>query len=130
MRVRQDRKVGPMRITLPRLEPHRCGASYCQVPPSPELLAQLHARYLELRQARRLPQEVSFEEFYSVWRSSRRGENFVGLDDGATDQASSSEPQLIDRPPKVLNGVIKTIVLLVDFADRPHVAERTPALYE
>lgn len=90
------------------------------MPPSPQLLAQLYARFLALKEERRLPAAMTFEQYYRVWRSSRRGENFVGLDDGAQSHAASTDRQLIDRPSKALKGVIQTLVLLVDFPDRAH----------
>lgn len=115
----------------PSTRRHHAGSGRpCPVPPSPGLLAQLRARYHELRENKRLPASVSFEEWYRVWRSSRRGENFVGLDDGALEQQSSDAAQFITRPTKQLRGVIQTLVLLVDFEDRPHNDERTPAFYE
>ncbi|MBI1980508.1 MAG: M6 family metalloprotease domain-containing protein [Methylocystis sp.] len=77
-----------------------------------------------------MPADLSFDEYYQVWRSGRRGENVVGLDDGAVHSAPSTAPQLIDRPKKNLKGVIRTLVLLVDFADRPHDQNRTPAFFE
>jgi immune inhibitor A len=72
---------------------------------------------------------MTFDQFYTFWRASRRSENFVGLDDGAKAPGSSTQPQLIDRPPAILKGQIQTIVLLVDFKDRPHGEERTPEFY-
>jgi immune inhibitor A len=93
-------------------------------------MTQLRARYQELIQNKRLPETVSFEAWLRVWRSGRRSENYVGLDDGALVQRPSDAPQLIDRPTKSLRGTIQTLVLLVDFPDHPHDPEKTPALYE
>jgi immune inhibitor A len=111
-------------------QPGCCHKYFCPMPPSPQLLAQLYARYLALKDERRLPAKMTFEQFYKVWRSSRRGENVVGLDDGAQVHGPSTDRQLIDRPPKVLKGVIQTLVLLVDFPDRPHSDNRSPASFE
>jgi len=72
---------------------------------------------------------MTFQEYFAVWSSGLRGENVVGLDDGATEQAASTEPQLINRPPRQLRGTIRTIVLLVDFDDRPH-GPRSRAFFE
>lgn len=119
-----------MRYSIKPLRHHVCGSAFCPVPPSPDAMAQLYARFLELKQARRLPRRMTFEEYYAVWRSSRRGENFVGLDDGALHHAPSTERQLIDRPTRTLKGVIQTLVLLVDFVDRPHDDNRSPAFFE
>jgi immune inhibitor A len=81
---------------------------------------------LSLKKARRLPQRTTFEEFYWVWRSSRRGDNTVGLDDGAITPKASTERQLIDRPEKKLTGTVQTMVLLVDFPDRAHDEDHSP----
>lgn len=111
-------------------QPSCCNKSFCSMPPSPQLLAQLYARFLALKQDRRLPASMTFEEYYKIWRSSRRGENLVGLDDGAQSHAPSTDRQLIDRPTKKLKGIIQTLVLLVDFPDRPHDANRSATSYE
>ena len=88
-----------MTMQLSRLKRYPSVNQPHAVPPSPKLMAQLYAKYLELLKERRLPQDMTFEQFFNFWSASRRGENFVGLDDGATEQKPSSEPQLIDRPP-------------------------------
>ena len=122
-----------MLTQVPYLGTHQCRKSFCLVPPSPELFAQLYARWNELRAAKRLPEKVTFEDFYFTWRAGRRGENLIGLDDASLIQGSSAEKegrQLITTPEKPLKGIIKTIVLLVDFDDRPHRADRTPSYYE
>jgi immune inhibitor A len=94
-------------------------------------MAQLKARYNELLQSRRLPEGTSFEEFYGYWRSGRRGEKLVGLDDGALEQRPRQDNvQFISRPSRALRGVIQTLVLLVDFEDLPHNSSRTPAFYD
>jgi immune inhibitor A len=102
----------------------------CPVPPSPGLLTDLYARYRELVRDGRLPRSVSFDDFYAVWRSERRGENVVGLDDGAPSEGARTDPQLIDRPQQLLVGTVRTLVLLVDFDDRPALGTRSPAFYE
>jgi immune inhibitor A len=105
-------------------------SSPCPVPISPDALAQLYARFLELKGSRRLPVEMTFEEYFSVWRSGRRGENFVGLDDGATRHGPSTDAQLITRPSTRLKGAIRTVVLLADFPDRPHHPDHGTGYYE
>ncbi len=120
-----------MLVSVPRLQKVACRKSFCPVPPSPELLLQLYAEWKSLIDTKRLPENITFEQYYYVWRSSRRSENFVGLDDGKTRHASSTaEPQLIDRPSTPLKGVIRTLVLLVDFEDKPHRQERSPGFFE
>src|SRR3954468_6379131 len=101
-----------MRCTVRPFRPHSCTTRPCPVPPSPEAIAQVYARFLDLKQAGRLPQSMTFEDYFWVWRSSRRGETFLGLDDGAINHGSMAEKleaQLIDRPTKTLKGVIKTV---------------------
>jgi immune inhibitor A len=90
------------------------------VAPSPKLLSQLYARFKSLIQEKRLPESCTFEQFYTYWRSKRRGMNVPSLDDGKQDSdASPNSPQGIDRPISKLKGVVRTIVLLVDFHDKP-----------
>lgn len=103
-----------------------CRRHRCHVPPSPGLMADLLARFEALRREGRLPREMTFEQFFAIWRSSRRGESVVGLDDGCTSSAPRDKPQLIDRPERKLTGEVRTLVLLVDFDDRPHLQEKTP----
>ena len=105
-------------------------AGPCSVPLSPQALAQLYARFLELRQTGRLRAGITFEEFYWVWRSGRRGENQVGLDDGELSPGPSTDSQLITRPPRPLHGTVRTLVLLADFPDRQHDANHGPGYYE
>lgn len=119
-----------MRRSVKPIRNHVCTHAFCRVPLSPDAIAQLYARFMELKEKRRLPRSMTFDQYYSVWRSSRRGENFVGLDDGALQHSSSTSKQLIERPPRMLKGVIQTLVLLVDFPDRPHDVNRSPAFFE
>ncbi len=120
-----------MLIQVPVVTQLTCNKEACEVPPSPELLLELYARYRGLVESKRLPASITFEDFFFVWRSSRRSENFIGLDDGKTvSRASDDGPQLIDRPPQILKGVIRTLVLLVDFEDRQHGEERASSFYE
>jgi immune inhibitor A len=119
-----------MRRVVTPFRRHYCGERPCPVPLSPQALAQLYARFLELQQSRRLPASMTFEEYFWVWRSGRRGENLVGLDDGAVTLGPSSEKQLITRPGTPLQGVIRTLVLLVDFPDRPHDPNHGPGYFD
>ncbi|QMU31658.1 M6 family metalloprotease domain-containing protein [Adhaeribacter radiodurans] len=77
-----------------------------------------------------MPKNLTFDEFFKVWSASRRSENYVGLDDGKTTSASKKELQLIERPTKALEGIINTIVLLVDFEDRPHSPNKPVSYYK
>lgn len=119
-----------MLTQLRNAKTHNCGNSLCRVPPSPELILQLYARWKGLIDNRRLPEDITFEQFFYIWSATRRSENFVGLDDGKISHAASVGPQLIDRPPRELRGVIQTIALLVDFEDRPRSPERAPSFFE
>jgi immune inhibitor A len=104
--------------------------SACPVPLSPQALARLNARYLSLRATGRLPATTTFEQFYTVWRADRRGRNVVGLDDGAPAPTGQVEKELITRPPVQLRGVVRTLVLLVDFPDQPHDPDHTREYYD
>ncbi len=112
-----------------------------RVPPSPALISRLFARYQELTQSRVLPETTSFADFFAVWASGRRSPEELGLDDGIADTVAAKDqatprppggpaPEPIDRPRVLLRGQIRTVVLLVDFDDRPHDPAHTPALYE
>jgi M6 family metalloprotease domain len=119
-----------MRYVIRALSARACCRNHlCRVPLSPQALAKLYTRYLSLRAARRLPKRMTFEEYYWVWRSSRRSENFIGLDDGAQGHSASTDRQLIDRPTRALRGKVPTVVLLVDFPDRPHGEDHSADYY-
>jgi immune inhibitor A len=110
--------------------PGCCKKIRCQVPPSPALMAQLKAKYTELIQKKLLPETMSFSDYYQVWRAERRSENFTGLDDGATSLDADGNFEQITRPNKILKGVVQTLVLLVDFEDRPASLGRSASFYE
>jgi len=107
-----------------------CDRERCRVPPSPNLMASLMERYQELLAQRRISKDLTFRQFFEVWASSRRGENFAGLDDGRIQPGPSLAAQLIDRPKKKLLGVINTLVLLVEFPDQAHKKLNTRAHFE
>lgn len=100
------------------------------VPPSPQLLSQLYARYLELQAKGQLSKSTTFVQFFNVWSTGRRGESHSGLDDGHTQHGPAVSVQRIDRPAKKLKGVVRTLVLLVDFPDQPHAPDRTSGSFE
>lgn len=94
-------------------------------------MLQLYARWKGLKDERRLPEDLTFEQFFDVWSSSRRGQNFAGLDDGKTEVSTDpNAPQLVERPEKTLSGIVRTLVLLVDFEDKPHGQDRAPSFFE
>ncbi|MCC6412884.1 MAG: M6 family metalloprotease domain-containing protein [Saprospiraceae bacterium] len=67
-----------------------------------------------------MPEHFTFTDFFHFWASSRRSEPMHGLDDGHLEHSTETELARIVRPGKKLRGVIKTMVLLVDFPDRSH----------
>ncbi|MGV0744647.1 M6 family metalloprotease domain-containing protein [Mycolicibacterium sp. XJ870] len=80
-----------------------------------------------------MPKALTFEQYFSVWRSSRRSANLLGLDDGAIRLGPAAEKehtQLIDRPARALRGAVRTIVLLVDFPDHEHNPNHTTGYYQ
>lgn len=116
-----------------RLKPMRhqeCQRAHCFVPPSPGLMHDLLQRWTDLVAEKRLPPGTTFKQWFDVWVSSRRGENFFGLDDARVVHGPQSRAALISRPKKKLAGAVRTIVLLVDFPDRPHVMENSKVHYE
>ncbi|MGP3683475.1 M6 family metalloprotease domain-containing protein [Streptomyces sp. IBSNAI002] len=120
-----------MRRTNASPSSHRCSRTHpCPAPLAPDALAQLYAEYLDLLDSGRLPRYTTFEDYYYTWRSTRRAERLTGLDDGAVRVEPSAERQLITRPDKQLRGVVNTLVLLVDFPDKPHEAGHRPGHYD
>ena len=122
-----------MKLDVAPLRYHHVCTGPCHVPLSPDAMAQLYARFIELQAEGRLPASMTFEQYYAVWRSGRRGQNQVGLDDGSAQHGSAAEKsglQRISRPAVQLQGVVQTLVLLVDFPDRPASGNRTAAFFE
>ncbi|MCX4757351.1 M6 family metalloprotease domain-containing protein [Kitasatospora purpeofusca] len=115
----------PTPVDLPHDRPHAC-----PVPLSPDALDELHDEYQDLVASRRLPNGISFGQYYRVLRTQWRGENVVGLDDGALRPGPRSDAQLIDHPSEKLKGVVPTLVLLVDFPDQPHDPAHTVEHFE
>jgi immune inhibitor A len=93
-------------------------------------MSQLYARFLSLKKQMRIPATMEFEDYYSVWRSSRRGKSTIGLDDGEVEPGDAKGLLEISRPPRQLKGEIRTMVLLVDFPDKPHMPDRDSDYYE
>ncbi len=120
-----------MNISIASANHHHC-IRPCQVPLSPDAMTQLYARYVELINSGRLPKDMGFEQYYAVWRSGRRGGDLQGLDDGANPIGIENphSQYKITRPTDQLRGVVQTLVLLVDFPNRPNDGTRTAAFYE
>ena len=126
-----DGKGNVMHRRLKPLSNPWCQRERCAVPPSPELMRSLLQRYIELKTDQRLRASMSFKQWFDVWVSSRRGEKYVGLDDGRIDHAlRRGGATMISRPPKKLVGPVRSVVLLADFPDRPHAVENTPTHYQ
>ncbi|GAB4456912.1 MAG: hypothetical protein OHK0029_15690 [Armatimonadaceae bacterium] len=100
------------------------------IPPSPALMTQLYLRFEELRASRQLGCGTSFAQFFEVWASGRRCPNHPFLDDGLLPGVPVESSALSERPRKKLRGIIRTMVLLVDFEDAPHEAHHSPFFYE
>lgn len=111
--------------------PHpECQRQRCSVPPSPGLMQDLLQRWTDLIAEKRLPPDTTFKQWFDFWVSSRRGENYFGLDDARVEHGPASHAALISRPSKKLKGTVRTIVLLVDFPDKPHTMENTKIHFE
>ncbi len=111
--------------------PHpECQRQQCYVPPSPGLLQNLLQRWTDLIAEKRLPPDMTFKQWFDFWVSSRRGESFFGLDDARVNFAPHVSAELISRPKKKLAGIVRTVVLLVDFPDRQHAMENSKVHYE
>lgn len=107
-----------------------CLRPRCAVPPSPGLMQNLLQRWTDLVAEKRLPADTTFKQWFDFWVSSRRGENYWGLDDGRLEHAAATGAALISRPKRKLAGVVRTVVLLVDFPDRPHGMENSKVHYQ
>ena len=107
-----------------------CDRPRCQVPPSPGLMQNLLQRWTDLIAEKRLPPETTFKQWFDYWVSSRRGESFFGLDDARMAHAPKSSAALISRPKKKLQGIVRTVVLLVDFPDQAHAMENSKVHFQ
>lgn len=114
-----------MLVTVPKVKARAGCSSQCLVPPSPELLGKIYAKYEDLMDKKMLPDTLTFQEYFAVLSSELRGEDFVGLDDEALEHGSKTGAELINRPEIELKGVVNTLVLLVDFPDKPHNPDQT-----
>jgi len=109
---------------------NRNEASPRVVAPHPALVAKIHGEFMEQKNKRNIPGDVTFSDFYACWKEKRRGPKEPGLDDGRTGNFQHVEgPSKINRPKKKLTGVVRTIVLLVDFEDKPASTNHAPDYY-
>ncbi|MBK6306685.1 MAG: hypothetical protein IPF47_13575 [Gemmatimonadetes bacterium] len=86
-----------------------CHKARCFVPPSPRLMHDLLQRYRALLEERRIPKGTTFKQFFDVWVSARRGENFIGLDDGSLGHGPPAGAQALHRPERCSSRVVKTL---------------------
>ena len=87
-----------------------CTDEKCCMPPSPEVVLDLYSTWKGLVARKLLPKRVDFEQYFLIWLSEFRGENFVGLDDGQIEQAPASDKQQIQPPATRFKGVIRTLI--------------------
>ncbi|MGF1626839.1 MAG: hypothetical protein ACFCVH_18320 [Alphaproteobacteria bacterium] len=62
-----------MHFSYSHLTFHRRPIEPREAPPASSAVARIYARYVELHAQRRLPDRMTFEDFYKLWRSGRRG---------------------------------------------------------
>lgn len=117
-----------------RITRHYCSSlKPCLVPPDPRLMQRLLSRFNELVKQKRLPADSKFKDFLAQWLSTRRGRVVPGIDDGLVAEVhdrSFGDMEKISQPTHKLAGPIRTMVLLVDFDDEPHLTENTAGIFE
>ena len=96
------------------------------VPPSPEVLAYLHAAYLRYR-AKKKGKKLSFKQYLAHIGFGDPTARFKQGDTG-TRLAPGAGIELVEVPKRKVTGPVRVIVLLVDFAD--NVAQRPASQYE
>jgi immune inhibitor A len=109
-----------------------CHAERCAMPPSPGLLQKLLESYRQALADGRLAAGTTFKRFIDDWALSHRGTTVAGQDDGHLGDAAAPAAARATAPvaaKKPLHGVVRTLVLLVDFEDRPHRADLTAEHY-
>lgn len=85
-----------------------------RVPPSPQIMAELYARYVRVAR----PLGLSFRQYLVVIGYADPAESNVGMDDSALFKATPEGPQLISVPGAPILGTVRVKVLLVDFSDQ------------
>jgi immune inhibitor A len=90
--------------------------AFVRVPPSPEVLALLHAEYERYRKKSRKP--LSFKRWLKKIGFDDPTAGFPGGDAGAR-RVPSEHAKLVEVPSRVVTGNVQVIVLLVDFPDKP-----------
>ena len=84
------------------------------VPPSPEVMASLFEEYL--REGR--DQGMTFTQYLEFIGYTNPAGDLHGMDDGARFARATEGPELISVPAQSVQGRLRIIVLLIDFADR------------
>ncbi len=96
----------------------------CFVPPSPEVLRELHRRY----KASGVDEKISFKEYLRVIEFEDPSARLNGMDDGFQVRVGPHGPELFSIPQLQVTGDLHIICLLVDFPDMP--GQRPKADYE
>lgn len=89
----------------------------CRIPPAPEVMAQLHAEYV----ATKLTGKITFPEYLLIIGYADPSVNRDGMDDGQVPRTAPGGAKLFTIPAVQVQGKLRVIVLLADFADRPGV---------
>jgi immune inhibitor A len=90
--------------------------AFCLVPPSPEVLALLHAEYRRYREKTSEP--LAFKRWLERVGFKNPTEHFPGGDTGDR-SVRKGAAQLVQVPSRVVAGNVQVIALLVDFPDKP-----------
>lgn len=94
-----------------------CNGRICRVPPAPEVMAKLHADYQDL--SMELKTKITFREYLETVGFVDPSVNREGMDDGSVPgDFAPGGPQLFNIPQVQVQGQLRVMVLLVDFADR------------
>jgi len=96
------------------------GRLACQVPPSPDVMANLFLDYKRSGKAG----ELTFKQYLVSIGFIDPAATTVGMDDSAQFVATPGGPELLAIPADPVIGQVQVKVLLVDFDDRPGVRPR------
>jgi len=96
----------------------------CFVPPSPEVLRELHRNYKQSG----VDGKITFKEYLRVIEYEDPSARLNGMDDGFQVRVGAHGPELFSIPQIRVTGDLHIICLLVDFPDAP--GARPKADYE
>ena len=101
----------------------------CRVPPAPSVLTSLYMEYLRANEQTSAKTKQSFIDYLVCIGFTDPSVSIVGMDDRVLAQPAVGQGvQFLAIPKKSVEGTLRVIVLLVDFADRP--GGLSPAHYE